>query len=191
MMIDRFPVYIKTMQSCSSMLTPAHKVFRDRMTKKCMQFHVTSPKQTKCKVKNIAISSDPNSPFHCHACIFFSLFHHFFFMICDWGSPSFLCRRIFSVFSWPSIYVSYWFTVICEILKNDKFEFAIFNLCRNFRESWLGFIFYFFEIRDQKQPPPLFFVSFRLWKRCSKCLPLNCHYHQIGFALKQVVPVSY
>jgi hypothetical protein len=23
------------------------------------------------------------------------------------------------------------------------------------------------------------------------CLPLNCHYHQIGFALKQVVPVSY
>ena len=26
---------------------------------------------------------------------------------------------------------------------------------------------------------------------CLSCLPLNCHYHQIGFALKQVVPVSY
>jgi hypothetical protein len=24
---------------------------------------------------------------------FLSLFHHFIFMICDWGSPSFLCRR--------------------------------------------------------------------------------------------------
>ena len=24
------------------------KVFRDRITKKCMQFHVSSPKQTKC-----------------------------------------------------------------------------------------------------------------------------------------------
>jgi hypothetical protein len=23
------------------------------------------------------------------------------------------------------------------------------------------------------------------------CPPLNCHYHEIGFALKQVVPVSY
>jgi hypothetical protein len=50
---------------------------------------------------------------------FFSL-SPFFFMICDWGSPSFLCRRIF-LFSWPSIYDSYWFTVICEILKNGKF----------------------------------------------------------------------
>ena len=26
---------------------------------------------------------------------------------------------------------------------------------------------------------------------CLSCLPLNCHYHQIGFALTQVVPVSY
>ena len=26
---------------------------------------------------------------------------------------------------------------------------------------------------------------------CLSCLPLNCHYHQICFALKQVVPVSY
>ena len=29
------------------------------------------------QVKNIAISSDPHSPFHCHAYIIFSLFHHF------------------------------------------------------------------------------------------------------------------
>jgi hypothetical protein len=35
--------------------------------------------------------------FTCHACIFFSIFHHFFFMICDRGSPSFLCRRIFVI----------------------------------------------------------------------------------------------
>ena len=28
---------------------------------------------------------------------------------------------VFLLFSWPSIYVSYWFTVICEILKNVKF----------------------------------------------------------------------
>ena len=155
MMIDRFPVYIKTMQSCSSMLTPAHKVFRDRMTKKCMQFHVTSPKQTKCKVKNIAISSDPNSPFHCHACIFFSLFHHFF----SWsviGVVRVSSAVVFFIFSWPSIYVSYWFTVICEILKNGKFSFPIFNLCRNFRESWFRFFLIFWDSWSET-PPPLFF----------------------------------
>ena len=60
---------------------------------------------------------------------FLSLFHHFFFMICDWGSPSSfwvstavgLWLGYFFLFSWPSIYSSYWFTVICEILKNGKF----------------------------------------------------------------------
>jgi hypothetical protein len=45
---------------------------------------------------------------------FFSL-SPFFFMICDWGSPSFLCRRIFFYSRDPR------FTVICEILKNGKF----------------------------------------------------------------------
>ena len=49
------------------------------------------------------------------------------------GSPSFLCRPtaeesrtmigVFCLFSWPSIYFSYRFTVICEILKNGKFLF--------------------------------------------------------------------
>jgi hypothetical protein len=37
-------------------LTPAHKVFRDRMTKKCMQFHVSSPKQTKCNTSELLAS---------------------------------------------------------------------------------------------------------------------------------------
>jgi hypothetical protein len=36
-----------------------------------------------------------------------------FFTICDWG--------IWFIFVWPSIYGSYWFTVICEILKNGKY----------------------------------------------------------------------
>ena len=32
-----------------------------------------------------------------------------------------ISRSPFLLFSWPSMYVSYWFTVICEILKNGKF----------------------------------------------------------------------
>ena len=55
------------------------------------------------KVKNIAISSDPLSPFHCHACISY-LFHHFFPMICDWGSPSFLCHPITGPCHYPRKY---------------------------------------------------------------------------------------
>jgi hypothetical protein len=69
------------------------------------------------------------------------------------------------------------------------------------------------EIREQKPPPPFkvfvygkgvqnrykftnifFFFNFHLYFlrgiRLS-CLPLNCHYHQISFVLKQVVPFSY
>ena len=51
---------------------------------------------------------------------FFSLFHHFF----SWsviGVVRVSSAVVFFLFSWPSIYVSYWFTVICEILKNGKF----------------------------------------------------------------------
>ena len=58
--------------------------------------------------------------FTCHACIFFSLFHHF----CSWsviGVIRVSSAVVFFLFTWPSIYVSYWFTVICEIFKNDKF----------------------------------------------------------------------
>ena len=52
--------------------------------------------------------------------LFFSLFHHFF----SWsviGVVRVSSAAVFVLFSWPSIYVSYWFTVICEILKNGKF----------------------------------------------------------------------
>ena len=60
------------------------------------------------------LSSDPHSPFiwpslpfslpRMH---FLSLFHHFFSMICDWGSPTAEESRtmigVFFLFSWPSI----------------------------------------------------------------------------------------
>jgi hypothetical protein len=58
--------------------------------------------------------------FTCHACIFFSIFHHFF----SWsviGVVRVSSAVVFLLFSWPSIYVSYWFTVNCEIFKNGKF----------------------------------------------------------------------
>ena len=56
-------------------------------------------------LKCICISFDPHSPFHCHACISYLSFT-IFFTICDWGSPSFLCRLwlwlgYFFLFSWP------------------------------------------------------------------------------------------
>jgi hypothetical protein len=131
---------------------------RDQLSRHHTQMHFKSNEMytfslNHFKVKNIAISSDPSSPFHCHACIFFLSFTiffswsvigvvpsytnalqikwnvhiqfeslsnceigemidrfpvyiktmqscssmHFFFMICDWGSPSFLCRRIFFI----------------------------------------------------------------------------------------------
>jgi hypothetical protein len=51
---------------------------------------------------------------------FFSLFHHFV----SWsviGVVRVSSGVVFVLFSWPSIYVSYGFTVICEILKNGKY----------------------------------------------------------------------
>jgi hypothetical protein len=39
-------------------LTPAHNVFRDMMTKKCMQFHVSFPKQTKCNTYMCTLEND-------------------------------------------------------------------------------------------------------------------------------------
>ena len=85
----------------------------------------------------------------------------------EWGS--------FFLFSWSFIYVSYWFTVICEILRNGTFYF---------RESWFYFFYFLrfvnlqiffssiYTVLDRRHFPPI--ISF---------LPLNCHYHQIGFAL--------
>ena len=51
-----------------------------------------------------------------HAFFFSRVFHHLFpmAMICDWNGV------FFFLFSWPFIYFSYWFTVICEILKTNS-----------------------------------------------------------------------
>jgi hypothetical protein len=102
-----------------------------------------------------------------------------------------------------------WFISLIDSSWSVKFS-KMTNF--NFRESWFGF--FFSEIRDQKHPPPflkfssygkgvqnrpkftnIIFFNFHLYLlggiRLS-CLPLNCHYyHQISFALKQIVPVSY
>jgi hypothetical protein len=48
-------------------LTPAHKVFRDRMTKKCMQFHVSSPKQI------VSCNYKVRNPFNYRLCDFWYL----------------------------------------------------------------------------------------------------------------------
>jgi hypothetical protein len=50
----------------------------------------------------------------------FTATHAFFFSLSPFFSHD-LWLGYFFLFSWPSIYVSYWFTVICEILKNGKF----------------------------------------------------------------------
>ena len=50
------PVYLKRCRAVLQRLTPAHKVFRDKMTKKCMEFHVSSPKQTKCNTSELLAS---------------------------------------------------------------------------------------------------------------------------------------
>ena len=133
----------------------------------------------------------------------------------DWSSPSFLCRRrqrdlglwLGYFFYSPdprfmSLIDSPWFV---KFSKMSNF---------NFRESWFGFIFLFFWDSVQKNPLPLLFLKFSSMEKVFKiyinlqtffssificilggirlsCPPLNCHYHQIGFALKQVVPVSY
>ena len=55
-----------------------------------------------------------------HAFFFLSL-SPFFFMICDWGSPSFLCRRIFFILVTLDLRLLLIHRVICEILKNGKF----------------------------------------------------------------------
>ena len=75
----------------------------------------------------------------------------------------------------------------------------------NFRESWFLFFFYFlrfvtlpllkflsmekvFKIDLNLQT---FFSSIFICIFRRHPLLINCHYHQISFALKQVVPVSY
>ena len=59
---------------------------------------------------------------------FVSLFHHFVFMICDWSSPSFLCRRIFCYSCDPrfmSLIDSPWFVKFSK-MANFNFQSSIF-----------------------------------------------------------------
>ena len=123
------------------------------------------------------------------AFIFF-LSHHFSPMICDWG--------IFFLFSWPFIYVPYWFTVICDL---DFFYFLKF-VTRTSPSPFFIFLFFILKFSTMEKVFKIhvdlnlqtFFSSIFiciLGGICLSCLPLNCHYHQIGLTLKQVVPVSY
>ena len=135
------------------------------------------------------------TPFFTATHTFFSLFHHFYHDL--WLGYLFYSRdpRFMFVIDLP------WFV---KFSKMANF---------NFRQSWFGFFFLFFWIRDQKPPTPpfkifvywkgvhniskftnIFFFNFHLYLRRHSplaCFPLNCHFLQIGFALKQVVPVLY
>ena len=115
----------------------------------------------------------------------------FFFMFCDWGSPSFLCPRIVFIFVTLDLCL---LLIYRDLWNSRKWQILISNLQSLSLFPWiLIWIFFliFWDSWPETSPPPFFFLSFPLWKTCSKCLPLNCHYHQIGFALKQDVPVSY
>jgi hypothetical protein len=101
-----------------------------------------------------------------------------------------------------------WFISLIDSSWSVKFS-KMTNF--NFRESWFGYIFFFWDLWPESPLPLLkfssygkgvqnrpkftniIFFNFHLYVlggiRLS-CLPLNCHYHQISFALKQVVPVS-
>jgi hypothetical protein len=147
---------------------------------------------------------------------FLSLFHHFFFMICDWGSPSFLCRGVRRQRN-LRLWLGYFFYSRDPRFMSliDSLWFVKFSKMANFNfhESWFLFFFIFWDSWPETLPPPpfkvfvygkgvqnrskftnSFFFNFHLYFlggiRLS-CLPLNCHYHQISFTLKQVVPVSY
>ena len=100
-----------------------------------------------------------------------------------------------------------------DLWNSQKWQILIF------RETWFGFFYFLrFVTRNNPLPPPppppppflkfssygkgvqnrpkftnIIFFNFHLYLlggiRLS-CLPLNCHYHQISFTLKQVVPDS-
>ena len=112
----------------------------------------------------------------------------------DWGSPS-------GVFFFILLTLDLCHLLIhCDLWNSQKWE--IFN----FRESRFGFFFIFREtplFLKFSSMEKVFKIDLHLQTFFSSificilggirlsCLPLNCHYHQIGFALKQVVPVSY
>jgi hypothetical protein len=110
------------------------------------------------KVKNIAISSDPHSPFHCHACIsYLSFTIYFSWSVIGVVRVSTAVQRqrnvglwlgYFFLFSWPSIYVSYWFT---KFSKTANF---------NFRESWFVFFFIFWDSWPETPSPLLLKFSY-------------------------------
>jgi hypothetical protein len=97
---------------------------------------------------------------------FFSL-SPFFFMICEWGSPSFLCRRIFFILvTFDPRFMSHidspWFVKFSK-MANFNFQSSIFVVISVNRD--LDF-FLFSEIRDQKHPPPPpFFFFFFVYRK--------------------------
>ena len=122
---------------------------------------------------------------------FFLSFTIFFFMICDWPIE---VVQVSSAVVFFFILVTLdlcLLLIYCDFFKfskisNFNFQSSIFVVISVNLD--LDFFFLFFLRFVTRNTP---FLKISLWKTCSKCLPLNCHYHQIGFALKQVVPVSY
>ena len=93
---------------------------------------------------------------------------------CDWGNPSFLCRCIFFYSRDPrfmSLIDSPWFMKFSK-MANFNLQSSIFVVISVNRD--LDFFLIFWDSSMEK---------------VFKMPPLNCYYHQIGFALKQVVPV--
>ena len=100
--LHRFYVYRKLISS------PWSRILKIRVIQKCVHLkcicvwcldnwsRILSGKPlntfSMARLKNIAISSNLHSPCHCHAFISYLSFNISFFMICDWGNPSFLCR---------------------------------------------------------------------------------------------------
>ena len=148
--------------------------------------------------------SDPHSPFQYHQgsyyinpCYhawhaFFSLESHHFSpmaMICDWNGVFFfilvtlhLCLLLIHRYLWNS--------QKCQILISVNRDFDFFYFLRFVKFSSKEKVFKIHVDLNLQ----IFFSSIFiciLGGICLSCLPLNCHYHQICFALKQVVPVSY
>ena len=143
---------------------------------------------------------------------FLSLFHHFIFMIRDWGSPSLLCRsdgRGISDYDWGIFFILVTLDLCLLLIHRDLWNSQkcqiLFSVNRDLD------VFLFSEIRDQNPTP---FFKFSSMEKVFKidlnlqtffssificiirgirlsCLPLNCYYHHISFALKHGVPVSY
>jgi hypothetical protein len=96
----------------------------------------------KCKVKNIAISSDPHSPFHCHACISYLSFTIFFSRICDWGNLGLtydwgiffilVTLDLFLVLIHRDLWNSQKWQILISLNRNLDFFFFLRFVTRNF-----------------------------------------------------------